>query len=233
MGFDATAWQQAAAGANEEAPPDAEYDVELIDTKIATRERDGAQWVVLRWHVLSGRERDTEWESMHTIDGYKPDGEANPGLPFTIQSLAMMGVGVNDLNTTADLRAAVEALEGGAFAVQVKRSGSFTNTYPQRALAAVAASLPGTGSYEPPAPTSSNAIYGADPPPITHQTTPAEVSGKAPLERTGESDVTPAGATAEFKPESAGDESDLPWNQRQEPPPQKGDPGDSGDPMLY
>lgn len=233
MGFDANAWRQAVSDrGGTEAPPDAEYDVELVDSKIATRERDGAQWVVLRWRVLSGRERDHEWESMHTIDATKPDGEPNPGLGYTIESLEKMGVDVMDLDTVDDLQAAAQSLEGGTYAVEVKRSGSFINTYPRRVLEQVAASLPGSGGAYGQAPASApaSAIYGEGDAPtpsgfvpardeqLASQTTRAEMSGRQP-ERTGESDVTPALAAGEFSHPPADD--DVPWTG--ESPPKRDD----------
>src|SRR4051812_31296725 len=101
MPFDADLWAETAdsRGAAEEAPPDDTYDVEVVKTKIANRARDGAQWVVFRWRVLAGRHRDSEWESMHTLDGRKPDGEPNPGLGYTIESLDKMGVPVGGLRS--------------------------------------------------------------------------------------------------------------------------------------
>jgi hypothetical protein len=212
MPFDASAWRQAAEGANDgDAPPDAEYDAELVASKIATKQEDGRQWVVLTWRVLSGRERDSEWSSMHTIDGYRPDGEHNPGLAYTIQSLAAMGVQVDELQSSRDVEDAVTALRGSAFAVQVKRSGSFVNTYPKRVLTQVAESLPGSGGdAAPPARTSTNAIYGDEPAPLEHQSTPAEFAGRTMVERVGGSDVTP-------------------------PAPKRGDPNpdEGGDPFLF
>jgi hypothetical protein len=244
MGFDATAWKETAEGrgAGEEAPPDDTYDAELVKSKIATRERDGAQWLVLRWRVISGRHRDDEWESMHTIDGYKPDGETNPGLAYTIESLALMGVTVAELNRLEDLEAAAEGLEGGAFAVQVKRSGSFTNTYPRRVLEQAAPSLPGSGGaygQAPPAQSSTNAIYGGDAPTpaprderLVSQTTRDELSGRQP-ERTGVSDV-PSNPDDFKHPEAdptAND--DVPWDEPEQPP-KRGDVNpDTGKPFEF
>lgn len=197
MGFDQQAWKQAASGADSgEAPPDDTYDAELAGSKIATRDRDGAQWLVLSWRVLSGRERDSEWESMHTLDGYRPDGEPNAGLPFTIQALTRMGVDANELRTADELDDAVHALMGDSFSVEVKRSSGYVNTYPQRPLDAGAGHEPMARDER-----------------LASQTTLPEMSGRQP-ERTGESDVTPASALTPTKIEPP------PWEVEGRPPKQ-------------
>lgn len=208
MPFDPDAFRSAAASSNDEAPPDAHYDAELIDSTIVTANADGRQWLKLTWKVLAGAQRDESWASLHTIDAYKQDGETNPGLGYTIDSLRKMGVTRVDeprdsplaINDDDDLRAAVREFHGRGFDVEVKRSGRFVNTYPSHPLDVVAPSLPGTGGGGGAARPSGNAIYGSDGPAQQSQATLSEQAqqSREPV-HVGGSDVTPEGAADELR----------------------------------
>jgi hypothetical protein len=213
MPFDPTGFREAADESKSgDAPPDAIYEAELVGSKIATRQSDDAQWVVFTWKVVSGAHRDSSWESMHTLDRYKPDGDRNPGLVFTVQALRTMGMDVDGTTYRNDteLEHALRELEHKGYSVEVKRSGSFTNTYVKDTLSTYSPSLPGSatpsygqapnGTVQP-----ANAIMGRD---DGGTSAPPQSLGQAgepirkDVERTGASDIP----------------SDVPWAPDYTPP---------------
>jgi hypothetical protein len=201
MGFDAAGWREALdERQGGEAPPDAIYEAECTNSDVITRRSDGAQWVKLWWKVISGPHRDAEWESLHTLDRFKPDGERNPGLAFTVDALRKMGYPVDDAEkaSSADvIKHELQALEGRGYAVEVKTNGNFTNTYVKEQLRQYAPSLPGTGgdaapAYGQPRNGATNAILGRD---DGGTSAPSQSLTEASTERrditrTGTSDIT-------------------------------------------
>jgi hypothetical protein len=127
MPFDPQAF--ATAGRQDEAPPDATYEVELIAATIITANADGRQWAKLSWKVLAGPQRDESWDSLHGLDRYNSSGELSPQLDFTKDTLERIGVDTTAVASEDDLVAAMRACVGRAYNVEVKRSGGFTNSY--------------------------------------------------------------------------------------------------------
>lgn len=220
MPFDPSGFREAASeSGSSEAPPDALYDAEVVTSKIATRQSDGVQWAVFTWRVLSGPHRDAQWDSMHTLERFKADGERNPGLAFTVQALRAMGVNVDDPSVSASeqaLERTLQELEGHGYSVEIKRSGTFVNTYPKERLESYAASLPGSGGDDAPRygqqRQPANAIMGDDSggmsaPPQTLAQAGAPIVRD--VERTGESDVTTAADVAAFDRSSAPQRGDV------------------------
>jgi hypothetical protein len=168
MGFDSRGFAEAVdESRTDEAPPDAIYEAELAESSIITRRSDGAQWLKFTWKVIAGAQRDARWESLHTLERFKPDGERNPGLVFTVNALRAMGLDVDNTSYTTDseLEDAVRPLEGKGYTVEVKRSSGFVNTYVKGQLETYAPSLPASGgdtpSYGQPR-QPANAIMGRD-----------------------------------------------------------------------
>jgi hypothetical protein len=193
-----------------DAPPDALYDAELVKGDVITRRADGAQWVKCSWKVIAGPHRDSQWDSLHTLDRFKPDGERNPGLTYTVGTLRSLGFPVDDVAASASVDAIKRnllALEGGAYSVEIKTNGSFTNTYVKQRLREVAASLPGSGGdtpvYGQQRSGPSNAIMGHDgggtsaPPQSLARAVATDV------ERNGQSDVTTPADVEAFDRSSA------------------------------
>jgi hypothetical protein len=169
MPFDPSGFREAVdESKTDEAPPDAIYETELVESQIITRRSDGAQWAKFAWKVVAGPQRDSRWESLHTLERFKPDGERNPGLVFTVQALRAMGLDVDNTpyNSDRELEDALRTLEGKGYTVEVKRSGGFVNTYPKGVLETYAPSLPGSGgdtpAYGQQRAAPANAIMGRD-----------------------------------------------------------------------
>jgi hypothetical protein len=190
-----------------DAPPDGLHEVELTFAKIATRASDGYQWIVLSWKVVSGPHRDHEWESMHSLERYKPDGERNPGLVFTASTLRTVGVDVDNtpFGDADAIARAVMAFANRGYSVEVKTNGQFTNTYVKGQLDSYAPSLPGsaTPAYGQPRNAPTNAIYGADASPQSLGDAGAPIR-RENMQPTGES-VVP---------------SDVPWSPEYKEPAQ-------------
>lgn len=220
MPFDAQAFQTA-ANTSDDAPPDGEYDAELIDTTVVTANADGRQWAKLTWKALAGAQRDESWTSLHSLDAYRQDGEPNPGLKFTVQTLQRLTIDTSKIRSDEsgmdDLLAAMREVRGNAYRVAVKRNGQFTNTYVNDWLANAAASLPGTGEGGEARP-AQNAIFGADGPAQPQQRSLSDAA--AGFEHVGGSDVTPPGAADELAVKAA--------------PPKKGDiDPETGEPFPF
>lgn len=207
MPFDPDGWLSAVEETkSDEAPPDALYEVELVDTDIATRNSDGVQWITLAWKVIAGAQRDARWTSWHTLERFKADGDRNPGLGFTVQALRTMGLDVDNTRygSEHELRSALATLEQSGYTVEVKRSGTFTNTYVKGKLDNVAPPSATTYGQEPARAaestpgarsTGASAIYQGDGPEAQNGPTLAD-EGRAAVDPTptGESDVPGAGA---------------------------------------
>ena len=199
-----------------DSPPDAIYDAELVASDIATRRSDGAQWVKFTWKVVSGAHRDAQWDSLHTLERFKPDGDRNPGLVFTVNTLRSMGLDVENTHYGSDveLKRALVELEGHGYSVEIKTNGQFTNTYVKDRLASYVPSLPGSGTpqYGQPRNGPTNAIMGHDgggtsaPPQTLAQ---AGAPERRDVERTGESDVTTPADVAAFDRSTAPKRGDV------------------------
>lgn len=223
MPFDPTAWQQAAEGTRDlEAPPDNEYEAELVDKAVITARADGRQSIKLTWRVLAGPQRDAQWSTLYSLEQYNRDGEPSPALSITVQNLKRMGLETEGITDADELDEALAPLVGRAFTVRVKRSGSFTNTDPQAPLDNAQPSLAGTGYGEAPRNGPTSAIIGDDRGGLSAPAAGIGLDTRAGLrrdtERTGESDV-PAPEAGEFQPPAAGD--DVPWEGDE--PPKQGD----------
>lgn len=164
MPFDPTALQRAAEEAPtwDEPPPSDRYEAELILAEPFVSRQRGEDMLRVRWRVLTGALRDHEWSYVHPLEA-----EA-PGLNFTAEFMtAVLGTdaaGLAGLRTLPEIGQALKAALGTAFEVEVKRNGSYTNTYVQRRLGAVQTEMP-VSNYGR-APAAGNAIYqGEDPPP--------------------------------------------------------------------
>jgi len=208
MPFDPAAWDNAESGLIGGGPPaPGEYETSLTDTDIISA-KDGRQFAKLTYTVLSGFARDHAWGVVHTLDAINAQGDPNPGLAITKRTLRDLGVKVDEVRSVKELRDELERVRGGLFLVEVSRNGQHINTKPKRRLEGVQDNMSlanGGRTYgQPPPSQPANAIYGGDqpaaptpaPPPGQGMLGPDEV--RRDIERTGESDVTPAGAAAEF-----------------------------------
>jgi len=208
MPFDPTAWGNAESEFNRDEPPaPGDYEVRLTDTDIFSAQ-DGRQFAKVTYTVLTGYARDHVWGVIHTLDATKPDGEPNGGLAITKRTLRDLGVRVDEVRSVVELRAELERVKGGLYLVEVSRNGQYVNTRPKRPLAGVQDQMPVANGGQPygqsPA-QPQNAILGAD-----HVT--------RDVERVGGSDVTPAGAGAEFGREAATPGDEVPWGEQKAPP---------------
>jgi hypothetical protein len=250
MPFSGQALRDAKDQRSDDAPPDGRYDVELVESRIVQANSDGRSWLILTWRVLAGAQRDEQWDSLHTIDQYDRNGDPNPGLGITVQSLDAMGVDLDNVDGDVDLQRALRAMYGRGFDVEVKRKPPYTNTYVRGVMVGVGVnatqqgeSPPSTGYGHPPDKSSTpetiasssqgaNAILGGDVPERAPSLREQAAAAQSP-QRTGESDVTPRGATDAFKtgePQTQGD--DVPWETHE--PPKRGDPNpETGEPFLY
>jgi len=216
MPFEPGAFAEAVAeSSGGDAPPDAIYEAEVVKSDVITRRSDGAQWVKFTWRVISGPHRDAQWDSLHTLERFKADGDRNPGLVFTVQALRTMGLDVDNTQYGSDheLEQALLELEGKGYSVEVKTSGAFTNTYPKGQLHDYAPSLPANGApaYGQQRAPAGNAIYqGDDPTPPSQQTLgQAGEPIRQDIERTGESDVTTPADVAQFDRSQAPKQGDI------------------------
>jgi hypothetical protein len=186
MPFDPTAFANAESDFNRDEPPaNGEYEVRLSDTDIISA-KDGRQFAKLTYTVLTGFARDHIWGVVHTLDAMNPQGDPNPGLAITKRTLRDLGVNVDEVQSVKDLRDELARVQGGIYLVEVSRNGQYVNTRPKRRLEGVQDQMPVNGDaqrYGQPPP--QNAILGSD-------------FARRDLERTGESDITPAGATEGF-----------------------------------
>lgn len=206
MPFNPTALRNAGEQTGfDEAPPPASYEAELYKAETFYANTTGEQFLRLGWKILTGRLRDHKWQTIHCIEDYKPDGTDNEGaLRVTMGVLKGMGVEITDaVRTPDDLLAVLHPLVGAPFAIDVKQSGQYRNTWPQNPLASVQQDMPVSGYGQPPQ--SQNAVYQGDGPAQSGGLLQQAAEPRYP-EATGESDV-PGAKPGEFE----------------EPPPQKGD----------
>ena len=215
MPFDATAFANAESDFNRDEPPaNGEYETRLTDTDIISA-KDGRQFAKLTYTVVSGFARDHVWGVVHTLDALNAQGDPNPGLAITKRTLRDLGVNVDEVQSIRDLRQELERVQGSLYLVEVSRNGQYVNTRPKRTLEHYQETMAKTGQpYGQPPP--QNAILrGAEQTPAGRgMLGPDNV--RRDIQRTGESDVTPAGAAEAF------DRSHAP--KRGEVDPETGEP---------
>jgi hypothetical protein len=184
--------------------------------RVATRKSDGVQWAKCSWKVIAGVHRDRQWDSMHTLDRFKPDGDRNPGLTFTVQTLRSLGFDVDDPSKSSSVDAikrTLRELEGASYSVEVKTNGSFTNTYVKERLFEPAPSLPGSAEGAPAygqqrnGPT--NAVMGRDDGGTSAPSQSLARAAGSDIERTGGSDATTPADVAAFDRSSAPKQGDV------------------------
>ena len=164
MPFDPAALNRAAeaAPAFDEPPPPDLYEAELYKAETFVS-RAGEDWLRLTWRVLSGRLRDHQWSQIQTLEANKADGSDNEvALGITGRVLTALGIEVAAIRTPMDLRPMLDKVAGGAYEVEVKRNGAYTNTNVKRKMTSVQTDMDAGGYGQPPA--AQSAVYQGDGP---------------------------------------------------------------------
>ena len=211
MGFNASAFAQAAAAPGfDEPPPPALYEALFRDFDIF-ESKAGKLTLRLSWTVLTGQLRDHEWSHVQTLEQYNDQGEDNPALAITARVVEAIGVDVQRVSAyegaqaLTELRRQLGEHTGGAYEVEVKRNGQYVNTTPKQRLRSVQETMPTSASS-----------YGQQqtpkPPPGPRPEASRQGDGlnlstddvRRDVERTGESDV-PSDASGFERPPQRGD----------------------------